>query len=88
MQTGDPKAKKLRNPNAYPADFSVTIFIEPAEPAAPAGGLVEKVAPRPVSMRPAVAKLAPSEALACPRCVMHLPRDMQQCPYCKAAIAT
>ena len=79
-----PKAKKLRNPDAYPKDFAVTIFIDPAEPLAPEK---EKVSPRPVSQRPPVAKPAPSEAATCPRCVMLLPRDLQQCPYCRAALS-
>jgi hypothetical protein len=78
-----PKAKKLRNPDAYPKDFAVTIFIDPAEPI-----IAEqpKVSPRPVSVRSPVAKPAPSEAVTCPRCVMFLPRDLRSCPYCKAEL--
>ena len=76
-----PKKSKLRNADAYPPDFSVSIVMDDVpEPFGSGDGSNPRhTQSRPVS-RPPV-KVNAGEA-SCVRCLMYVPRDCAKCPYC------
>lgn len=77
-----PKKGKLRNADAYPKDFSVTIVMDEVPEARSSGtAAVTASAPRPVSRMPIKTT---SKETHCKRCLLYVPRDATKCPYCMA----